>query len=382
MSRGKVAILNHGYMPHYRVRFYELLAERGGIEYVVFHGAPPSWVGTAELKGPFAFPQRRVDNHEFRVGPLSLIYQPVVWEILTGGYAAIVITTESKFISNLVLALLCKLRGIAVLYWGFGYHPPRGSRESDVPNPTMLAITTAIKKGFTKLADGFIAYTKSGAEQLIAGGYPRERTFFVQNTIDMSEQLRLYESERDTDTQEIRREFGDTLGEARTAIALGEAHKSINGPGEAALANVRRAVDLLRPLGVSSILGVAINNLGDLYYELGDLDSAAKCFAESRDMGGQAEGYALDNLGRVYRDLRRPDDAIASFGESVLKHRASGQLRAEARALKHLGEVRHQIGHTAAAREALTRAVEIFEQVADQPEAKETALLLASLGED
>ena len=180
----------------------------------------------------------------------------------------------------------------------------------------------------------------------------------------------------------IRREFGDTLGEAQTAIALGEAHRSMEGPGEAALANVRRAVDLLRPLGVSSLLGVAINNLGDLYYGLGDLDSAAKCFAESRDMGGHAEGYALDNLGCVYRDLRRPDDAIASFGESVLKHRASGQLRAEARALKHLGEVRHQIGRTAAAREALTRAVEIFEQVADQPEATETASLLASLAED
>src|SRR5579872_3133913 len=98
--RGKVAILNHGYLPHYRVRFYELLAERGGFDYVVFHGAPPSWVGTEELKGPFAFPQRRVNNHEFRVGPLTLVYQPVVWEILTGGYDAIVITSESKFISN------------------------------------------------------------------------------------------------------------------------------------------------------------------------------------------------------------------------------------------------------------------------------------------
>jgi DNA-binding SARP family transcriptional activator len=180
----------------------------------------------------------------------------------------------------------------------------------------------------------------------------------------------------------IGREFGDTLGEARTAIALGEAHRSMNGPGEAALANVRRAVDLLRPLGASSILGVAMNNLGDLYYELGDLDSAAKCFAESRDMGGQAEGFALDGLGCVYRDLRRPDDAIASFGESVLKHRASGLLRAEARALRHLGEVRREIGSTDAAREALTRAVEIFEQVADQPEAVETSLLLASLAED
>ena len=99
-------------------------------------------------------------------------------------------------------------------------------------------------------------------------------------------------------------------------------------------------------------------------------------------MGGHSEGYALDGLGCVYRDLRRPDDAIASFGESVLKHRASGQLRAEARALKHLGEVRGEIGRTAAAREALTRAVEIFEQVADQPEAMETASLLASLAED
>jgi DNA-binding SARP family transcriptional activator/tetratricopeptide (TPR) repeat protein len=180
----------------------------------------------------------------------------------------------------------------------------------------------------------------------------------------------------------IRREFGDTLGEAQTAIALGEAHRSMEGPGEAALANVRRAVDLLRPLGVSSLLGVALNNLGDLYYGRGDLDSAARCFAESRDMGGHSEGYALDGLGCVYRDLRRPDDAIASFGESVLKHRASGLLRAEARALKHLGEVRGEIGRTAAAREALTRAVEIFEQVADQPEATETASLLASLAED
>jgi len=204
----KVAILNHGYLPHYRVRFYELLAERGGFDYVVFHGAPPSWVGAQELTGPFAFSQRRITNHEFRVGPMSLIYQPVIWEILTGGYDAIVITAESKFVSNLLLALLCKLRGIAVLHWGFGYHPPRGSRESDVPNKPLLAVTTFIKKCFTRLADGFIAYTKSGAEQLIASGYPRDRTFFVQNTIDMTEQVRLYEAERETDPQDIRREFG------------------------------------------------------------------------------------------------------------------------------------------------------------------------------
>jgi glycosyltransferase involved in cell wall biosynthesis len=212
-SRGKVAILNHGYLPHYRVRFYELLAERGGFDYVVFHGAPPSWVGASELEAPFAFPQRRIENHEFRVGPLTLIYQPVVWEILTGGYDAIVITTEAKFISNLLLALLCKPRRIAVLHWGFGYHPQRGTRESDVPH-RLIGLTTAIKKWFTTLADGFIAYTRSGAEKLIESGYPRERTFFVQNTIDMTEQVRLYEAERNTDKAAIRREFGLKLDSA------------------------------------------------------------------------------------------------------------------------------------------------------------------------
>ena len=76
---------------------------------------------------------------------------------------------------------------------------------------------------------------------------------------------------------------------------------------------------------------------------------------------------------------RRPDDAIASFGESVLKHRASGQLWGEARALKHLGEVRAQTGELADARASLTGALGIFEQIGDQPEAAETASLLASL---
>jgi len=179
----------------------------------------------------------------------------------------------------------------------------------------------------------------------------------------------------------IRREFGDTLGEARTALALGEAHLNLHGPGEDALTNMRRGVDLLRPLGPSSLLAVALNNLGDVHYGLGQLDSAAEYFAQSRDMGGQAEGYALDNLGRVYRDQGRLADAIASFAESARKHRAFGQLVGEAKALRRLGEAQAEAGHAAEARTALAAALRIFEQVTDQAAANETAALLASLGD-
>ena len=45
----------------------------------------------------------------------------------------------------------------------------------------------------------------------------------------------------------IRQELGDTQGEAQTAIALGEGHLKMHGPGEDALRYLRRAADLLRP---------------------------------------------------------------------------------------------------------------------------------------
>jgi DNA-binding SARP family transcriptional activator/tetratricopeptide (TPR) repeat protein len=180
----------------------------------------------------------------------------------------------------------------------------------------------------------------------------------------------------------IRKEFGDSRGEALSALALGEAYLNMRGPGEEALTNMRRGVELLRPLGPSPHLGVALNNLGEIYYGLGDLDSAEEYFLQSRDIGGQAEGYALDNLGRVYRDQRRPADAIASFAESARKHRAFGQLRGEARARKRLGEVQAEIGRTTEARTALTSALKTFEQVGDQGEAAQTAALIASLPAD
>jgi len=122
----KIAILHHGYIPHYRVGFYEKLARAGRAEYTVFHGDAPSWIGVPAATGPFDFPNRRVRNHEFRIGPATAVYQPVVKEILAGGYDAVVLSAEAKFLSNTALALLAPLRGVAVLYWAFATATRRG----------------------------------------------------------------------------------------------------------------------------------------------------------------------------------------------------------------------------------------------------------------
>lgn len=204
----KVAILHHGYIPHYRVAFYERLAREGRAEYVVFHGNPPSWIGVPAAEGPFAFPNRKVRNREFRIGPASAVYQPVLREILFDGFDAVVLSAEAKFIANAVLAMLGPWRGLAVLYWGFGYHPQRGFRDSDMPHRRLFGAANALKNWLTRRADGYLAYTATGVEKLAEIGYPRDRVFVMHNTIDVSEQIALYEQVQAVDDADIRRELG------------------------------------------------------------------------------------------------------------------------------------------------------------------------------
>jgi tetratricopeptide (TPR) repeat protein len=180
-----------------------------------------------------------------------------------------------------------------------------------------------------------------------------------------------------------RQELGDTRGEAQTAIALGEGHLRMHGPGEDALRYLRRAADLLEPMGATSLRSVALNNLGEVYFGLDDLDAAAECYLQAldigREFGGYAEGYALHNLGRVYLRQRRLDEAIARFEEALIRNRASGALDGEAWALEGLGEAQAETGSLAGARASLTEALRICEQIEYQELAAKTAALLASL---
>jgi DNA-binding SARP family transcriptional activator/tetratricopeptide (TPR) repeat protein len=181
----------------------------------------------------------------------------------------------------------------------------------------------------------------------------------------------------------IRTELGDTMGEAQAAIGLGEGYLKIRGPGAEALRYMRLAVDLLRPTGASSMRGVALNNLGEVYWELGDSDAAAECYAQARDIyhevGGHTEGHVLHNLARVYLHLGRIDDAIAALRDAMPQHRLYGDLVGEATALKHLGQAYERTGDVARAQESWTAALEIFERIGEAPEAAGVAAALSAV---
>jgi DNA-binding SARP family transcriptional activator/tetratricopeptide (TPR) repeat protein len=180
----------------------------------------------------------------------------------------------------------------------------------------------------------------------------------------------------------VRQEFGDKLGEAHTAIALGEYFRA-QGPGEDAVRYLRRAVTLLEPMGAISLRSVALNNLGEVYRGLGELDAAAECYLQAldigREIGGHVEGHALNGLGLVYMRQQRFNEAVARLGEAVFRHRTSGDRGGEAWALLGLGAAQAETGSRTEARASLTEALRIFQQIGNQEQAAETGALLASL---
>jgi DNA-binding SARP family transcriptional activator/tetratricopeptide (TPR) repeat protein len=181
----------------------------------------------------------------------------------------------------------------------------------------------------------------------------------------------------------IRRRLGDTIGEAQAAIGLGEGYLKIRGLGPDALRYMQLAVDLLRSTGASTLRGVALNNLGEVYWELGDLDAAAEYYSQARDIfheiGGQSEGHALHNLAQVYLHLDRIDAAIACLTDAIPQHRSYGDLVGEATALKLLGQAHEKTGDLAGARTSWTEALAIFEQIGEKAEAAEVAAALSSV---
>jgi DNA-binding SARP family transcriptional activator len=180
----------------------------------------------------------------------------------------------------------------------------------------------------------------------------------------------------------IRQELGDTAGQAQTALGLGEAYLNIQGPGPDALKYMQLGADLMGPAGATSMRAAALNNLGEVYYRLGDLDAAEDCFTQALDIGKEfdryAEGHALHNLGQVYLSQRRPAEAIASLTESVRKHRASRDQVGEATALMRLGQAQRETGQMVPGDSSLTAALALFEEIGDKGGAAEAAAIIAA----
>jgi glycosyltransferase involved in cell wall biosynthesis len=217
--------MHQGFVPHYRVPFFELLNQAGEIEYVVVHGPPPPGTGHVAAAGPFRFPNLPVRHRELALPGRTAIYQSL-GHVLRLPFDGVVLGTHLLFLSNHLAFAAFKARRRSVLYWGHG-------REQAEPR---------LKAWLARLADGYLAYTEGGAEWLASTGLPRARITVVRNTVDVEAQAELHARLEAVDETVLREELGlepDSvvllyLGrfyEAKRAVDLVDAHRRLRAGG-------------------------------------------------------------------------------------------------------------------------------------------------------
>ena len=198
----KIAILHQGFIPLYRVAFYQRLNQLGPDRYVVFHGKPPAHSGHYELPLAIDFPNVWVRNMTLSMAGYDVIYQSVLRAILSGSYDAVVVGHELKFLSNMFLFLLFKMMRKPVLFWGHGFNK---QQERVLDGGRVAATIGKLKGALARWADHYLVYSEGGAQSVMQLGMPSDKITVIRNTLDMEEQRVLYETFQSADPIELRR---------------------------------------------------------------------------------------------------------------------------------------------------------------------------------
>ena len=215
--RQRVLIAHQSTIPHYRIPFYQTLERL----------RPENWCfdvvfDLGELKNPqffsepidiedFNFPLLTVDTHTFQFGGKKINYQ-TFWRDASS-YDLLIVGNS---INNLTypFSQIYQLFGKKHAIWGHGWDHAADQGQLSLQKK----LSKNLKLQLARRADGFFAYTPRVKQYLEDGGLPASRIFVLNNTIDITEQRRLFEQWQ-SQRASIRQQFG--LEDERTLLFVG-----------------------------------------------------------------------------------------------------------------------------------------------------------------
>ena len=174
-ARPVVTVLSRT-LPHYRVRFQELLRgqlEERGLEYRFVYGAPNAADAlksdTRGIAHGIAIP-----NHTLRAFGTELCWQPALRHIR--GSDLVVVAQASRLLVNYLLFLEQQLGTRKLALWGHGRNFQVAAQHSR---------SEWLKRQLSRRVHWWFAYNDLSAAAVRALGFPAERITAVGNTIDM-----------------------------------------------------------------------------------------------------------------------------------------------------------------------------------------------------
>ncbi len=158
-------------LPSYRIPFFDLLASacEGGMS--LFTGLPRPSEGIAIASQTKIAQYTLGQNVHLFGGSLYLCYQRGLMEWLEQWNPdALIVEANPRYLSTAAAVRWMQERNRPVIGWGLGSPPIRGYLK-------------ARRASFLKQFDAMVAYSRRGAGEYAALGFPREKIFVAYNSV-------------------------------------------------------------------------------------------------------------------------------------------------------------------------------------------------------
>lgn len=164
----KVAVIYH-FWPHYREPLMCAMDANKQIDYDFF-GSGEAMEGILHAN-PTAV--ARFVKAPYRISGRMVWQSKAVKAAICGDYDALIFLANPNFMSTWAAALVARLRGKPVLFWGHGWLRPEGF------------LKTLVRKVYFALSRRFLVYSERGKRMGVASGFPADKITVIYNSLDV-----------------------------------------------------------------------------------------------------------------------------------------------------------------------------------------------------
>src|SRR6266540_2716885 len=166
---------------------------------------------------------------------------------------------------------------------------------------------------------------------------------------------------------DLYRRATDRSGEAQTLNNIGEVYWLL-GEMRKALEKFNEALPIFQLVSDRRGEAVTLNNIGAIYWALGETQKALEKYNESmpirRTVGDRiGEAQTLNNIGAAYQSLGETQKALDKHNEALLIFQEIGDRNGEATILLEIARVEQKRGDLTQARQTIEQAVSIIESL-------------------
>lgn len=212
-------------IPHYRAPIFRRLSQNPDMDFIVCAGNnPQSWGGGKIASAADLNKNEGINWHEVKSTriqtPLLRWYewQPGAIKFIVHQKPDAVICLGNQSLSNMLIRIYCRLRGIPIIEWTQGVLTPENGWK------------WFLRKIFLRFSNVFLLYGNVARKFLSERGFDDNKLFVVYNSLDYDNQVRVRSSISKEDVRKIREKFGLTQPEDRLLFHTGRLQKKYNLP--------------------------------------------------------------------------------------------------------------------------------------------------------